>query len=133
MPPAIGTCGWGLFGKTITWACSNSRRRPTISQVTYGLAPTVDKGLRFHPSPPSTRLDVTAHYRAVTARRRCRPCGPWARGQAQREHRRCAGPRRRPDPARARPGLRALWIDRPYATGVNTFDFEPTRFPDPRP
>ena len=25
----------------------------------------------------------------------------------------------------------AYWIDRPYASGVNTFDFEPHRFPDP--
>ena len=26
----------------------------------------------------------------------------------------------------------ALWIDRPYATGVNTFDFDPTRYDDPQ-
>lgn len=25
----------------------------------------------------------------------------------------------------------ALWIDRPYATGVNTFDFDQARFADP--
>jgi len=25
----------------------------------------------------------------------------------------------------------AVWIDRPYATGIQTFDFEVAKFPDP--
>jgi alpha-D-xyloside xylohydrolase len=89
-------------------------------------------GLRFHWYSADHPLDVTRHYYATTGAVRLPApwaLGPWlwrdeSRDQAEVEA----------DIATLRAldlATSGIWIDRPYATGVNTFDFDPAKYEDP--
>jgi len=134
VPLLIGTRGWGLFVEdphpglfeVATWA-------PDRVQVTYGTGMDSAQGFRFHLFAADHPLDITRRYYDTTGD----PLLParWALGPwVWRDE--------NEDEAQVRSDLQtirdldlatsAYWIDRPYASGVNTFDFDPNLFPDPQ-
>lgn len=133
IPLLIGTSGWGLYVDS---------RRPgvfavtveeeDVVQVTYGLGAATDEGLRFYFIAEDHPLDVTRHYYEITGYPGA--IAPWALGpliwrdevdgqEAVEEDLRTI---RELDLATT-----GYWIDRPYASAVNSFDFEPSNYGDP--
>jgi alpha-D-xyloside xylohydrolase len=133
IPLLIGTTGWGLFVQDFHPALFEvATEADDLVQVTVGTGMDSADGLAFHLYGSDHPLDVTRHYYETTGY----PLlpAPWALGpllwrdenddQAQFEN----------DMETLRDldlATTGTWIDRPYASGVNTFDFHPTRFPDP--
>jgi alpha-D-xyloside xylohydrolase len=133
IPFLIGTRGWGLFVESDrVGAFAPGVEAPDVVDVAFAAGPRPQEGLRFHLFAADHPLDVTRHYYEVTGypgRIARWALGPlvWRdenRDQAQVEADALA--MRELDLAAS-----AMWIDRPYASGVNSFDFEPARFPDP--
>lgn len=133
VPLLIGTQGWGLFVQSKRLGVFDvATESADLVQVTYGTAEESAAGLKVHLFSSAQAMDVLGHYYAVTAE----PLlpAPWAYGpliwrdenrdQAEVED----DVRRIRDLDLATSGI---WIDRPYATAVNSFDFEPGMFPDP--
>lgn len=130
VPLLIGTRGWGLFVEDRHAGLFEvgTEDDETI-QITFGAG---DDGLVFHLFGAEHPLDVTAHYYAVTAP----PVlpAPWALGPWVWRNENTDADQVLADAQTLRDldlATSAIWIDRPYATGVNTFDFDPTRFADP--
>jgi alpha-D-xyloside xylohydrolase len=133
VPLLIGTRGWGVFVESRRFGAFDvARAEDDLVEVTYGTAEESARGLSIHLFGAEHPLDVTRHYYAVTSP----PLLPaeWAYGpliwrdenrdQAEVES----------DVAMIRDldlATSGTWIDRPYATAVNTFDFDPAKFPDP--
>lgn len=133
IPLLIGTRGWGLFvASKRPGSFAVATARPDWVEATYGTGTaSAAEGLSFHLFAAERPLDITRHYYDVTGY----PKLParWALGpivwrdenddQAQVES----------DIAMIRSldlATNAYWIDRPYATEVNTFDFNPAQFLD---
>ncbi len=133
VPFLIGTSGWGLFVENPYPAVFDvAKSDPERVMATFGTADASAQGLAFHLFTADHPLDVTRSYYDVTGYPRLP--GPWALGpwiwrdenddQAQVEN----------DLETIRAldlATTAYWIDRPYATAVNTFDYLPSQFPDP--
>lgn len=132
VPFVIGTRGWGMFVEdphpaTFDVAAAAGDR----VAATFGTGAATVDGLEFHLYAANRPIDVVHHYYATTGA----PLlpAPWALGpwiwrdenkdQAQVES----------DIAEIR-GLdlatSAIWIDRPYASAVGAFDWNPTQFTD---
>lgn len=124
--------GWGLFIESRRHGVFDvAKSDPAIVDVMYGTAEDSAAGLTVHLFSAPDPLDLPRQYYRVTGFPR--PPADWATGpwiwrnenqdQAEVE-----------DDARQIRALdlptSALWIDRPYATEVNTFDFDPARYPD---
>lgn len=134
VPLLIGTRGWGVF----VWddhpgLFEPGVDEPDLVQITYGLGPHGGQGIRFSLYGAEHPLDVTGHYWAETGA----PAipAPWALGPWLWRNENTDAAQVIADAETLRDldlAHSALWIDRPYATGVNTFDFEPTRFADPQ-
>ncbi|HTJ80549.1 MAG TPA: TIM-barrel domain-containing protein [Polyangiaceae bacterium] len=134
VPLLIGTRGWGMFvassypGAFDVASADNAR-----VEITYGTGGASAEGLDLHLFAAERPLDVTKLYYDLTGYPRLP--APWAVGplvwrdenddQAQVES--DLDVMRTLDLATS-----GIWIDRPYATGVETFDFESARFPDPQ-
>lgn len=134
VPLLIGTRGWGMFVES---------RYPGVFDVAGQSADRVDaafgvgrasaEGLVFHLFGAERPLDVTRKYYDVTGSPRLPArwaLGPWVwrnESKDQEEVEADLDAIRDNDLATS-----AVWIDRPYATGVNTFDFDATRFPNPQ-
>lgn len=133
VPLLVGTNGWGLFvpdDHPALFECATEE--DDLVDVTFGLGAAGDAGLELWLFAAAHPLDVTAHYYAVTAP----PIvpAPWALGPWVWRNENMDQAEVLADAAAIREldlATSALWIDRPYATGVNTFDFEATKFPDP--
>ena len=134
VPFLIGTTGWGLFVETDRpGAFAVATDSPDLVEAAFGTAPASAEGLKFHLFGAAHPLDVTRFYYTVTGA----PKIParWALGpfvwrdenKDQAEFLNDAHTLRDLDLATT-----AMWIDRPYATAVNTFDFLPSQFPDPQ-
>ena len=133
IPLLVGTRGWGLFVESRRVGLFDvARQADDLVQITYGTAEQSGDGLAFHLFAADHPLDVTKLYYDVTGYPNIPApwaLGPWiwrdeTTGQTQVED----------DIATIRSldlATSAFWIDRPYATAVNTFDFEPTAYPDP--
>ncbi|MEZ4448796.1 MAG: glycoside hydrolase family 31 protein [Nannocystaceae bacterium] len=134
VPFVIGTRGWGLFVES-PYAATFDVAAAAADRVdaTFGTGPATGDGLRFHLFGADHPLDVTRHYYEVTGLPR--EPAPWTLGNlVWRDE--------NDDQAQVEADLHAMrdldlptsgiWIDRPYASAVNTFDFEPARFPAPQ-
>lgn len=133
VPLLIGTTGWGWFVEDhhpMRFDCATDADDRVT--VTVGTGVDTADGLRFHWYSADHPLDVTRHYYATTGAVRLPApwaLGPWlwrdeSRDQAEVEA----------DIATLRAldlATSGIWIDRPYATGVNTFDFDPAKYEDP--
>jgi len=134
IPFVIGTRGWGLFVECPHPAAfALATDAPDLIDALFGTGTASGPGLTFHLYAADHPLDVTKLYYDDTGYPRLPArwaLGPWLwrnenRDQAQVES--DATMMRELDLAHS-----ALWIDRPYATAVNTFDFNPTQFPMPQ-
>ncbi len=137
VPFVLGTSGFGMFVEDRHPAVFAVAAPPTTDvdaiDAIVGLGLDSAKGLRFHLFAAENPLDLTQRYYAITGAPKLPPrwaLGPWLwrndnANQAQVEGDLQA--MRDLDLAHT-----ALWVDRPYATGVNTFDFLPKDYPDPK-
>ncbi len=134
VPFLTGTKGWGLFvASDRPGAFAVAEAEPDLVEAAFGTAPASAEGLAFHLFGAAQALDVTRLYYDVTGYPRVP--APWALGpwvwrdenKDQAEFLNDAHTIRDLDLATT-----AMWIDRPYATAVNTFDFLPSQFPDPQ-
>lgn len=134
VPLLVGASGWGVFVESYYPAIFDVQRSDRqLIEVVYGTGEASTLGLEFYLFAAASGLDVTRHYYNVTGYPRLPP--PWVfgplvwrdenRDQAQFEN----------DLIKMREldlAATGVWIDRPYASAVNSFDFEAKRFPDPR-
>lgn len=134
IPFLVGTRGWGLFVESPYPAVfSVATEADDLVDAIFGTGTASKEGLTFHLFGAAHPLDVTRHYYAVTGA----PALParWALGPwVWRDENK--------DQAEVEADLatmRALdlpatgyWLDNPYSTAVNTFDFDPVSYPAPQ-
>jgi len=135
IPFVMGTTGWGLFAESpfpASFECGT--RRDDRVQATFGTGVfSTSSGLTFYVMAEEHPLDLTNHYYKVTGYPRLP--ARWALGPiVWRDE--------NDDQAQVEADLNAMrdldlaasgyWIDRPYATDVNTFDYKPSQFPNPQ-
>lgn len=134
VPFLTGTTGWGLYVESDrpgAFAVAADAAEPDLVEAAFGTGFASAEGLRFHLFGADHPLDVSRLYYDVSGY----PAvpAPWALGpwvwrdenRDQAEFLQDAHTIRDLDLATS-----AMWIDRPYATAVNTFDFLPSQFPD---
>jgi alpha-D-xyloside xylohydrolase len=133
IPFLVGTRGWGLFVESpFPGVFAVATESADLVEATFGTGMHSEDGLVFHLFGEESPLDVTRHYYDVTGYPRLPArwaLGPWvwrndASGQAQAEG----------DLQTMRDldlPATAYWIDRPYATAVESFDWDPM-FPEPQ-
>lgn len=132
VPFVIGTKAWGLFVESaLPMAFSLGREESDLVEVAVGAGPHGGEPLTFRLFADKHPLDVTKHYYDVTGYPKLPArwaLGPWVwrdenKDQAEVEN----------DLQTIRAldlATTGIWIDRPYARAVNTFDFDPAMFPD---
>jgi len=134
IPVIYGHTGWGLFVESL---------RPGVFAVTidddetidiiFGTGVASDEGLQFHVFTEPHPLDLTRHYYELTGFPKLP--APWALGPwIWRDE--------NDDEAQVRSDIDTIreldlatsgyWIDRPYASAVNSFDWDPNKFDDPQ-
>jgi alpha-D-xyloside xylohydrolase len=133
IPLLIGTTGWGVFVESYRLGVfAMAREEDDLIQVTFGLGEEIGEGLTFHLMSADHGLDITRHYYEITGYPG--PVAPWA-----------LGPWIWRDEVEGQEAVEAdlqlireldfantgYWIDRPYATDVNSFDFHPEHYADP--
>ncbi|GIW45128.1 MAG: hypothetical protein KatS3mg077_2410 [Candidatus Binatia bacterium] len=133
VPFLIGSTGWGVFVPTYYPGVFDVQKStPEWVEVVFGTGEASGAGLRVCFLVAASGLDVTRHYYELTGYPRLPPA--WVLGPlVWRDENR--------DQAQFEQDLRTMreldlaatgvWIDRPYARAVNSFDFDPVRFPDP--
>lgn len=132
VPLLISTLGWGLFVES--WypgAFDCAAWEPTKVNVIFGTGDASSEGFIFHLYAASHPMDITSRYYKTTGDALLPArwgLGPvfWkdeVTGQAEVEL--DLDTLRDLDLATT-----AYWIDRPYASGVNAFDFHPDKYSD---
>ncbi len=134
VPFVIGTRGWGLFVAS-RYPGSFDVAKAQVDRVdaVFGTGLDSTGGLEFYLFGAEMAIDVTRHYYAVTGAPRLPArwaLGPWVwrdeiPGQVEVEA----------DLDKIREldlATTGYWIDRPYANGVNSFDFHDDRYSDPQ-
>lgn len=133
VPLLIGTKGWGLFVAS---------RRPGVFAVateaddlikaTFGVGPAYGDGLDFHIFAAGHPLDILRSYYEVTGFPRLP--ATWGFGPVIWRNE-VDGQEAVIDDLNTIRDLdlatTAYWIDRPYASGESSFDFDPTKYDDP--
>lgn len=134
VPFVIGTRGWGLFlDNPYPAAFEVATTDPELITATVGTGSASKDGLRFYLFGAASPLDVTRHYYDVTgypklpARWGLGPTVWRDENKDQAEVENDLKTMRDLDLATS-----AVWIDRPYASAVNSFDFNPPQFADPQ-
>jgi alpha-D-xyloside xylohydrolase len=133
VPMVVGTRGWGLFVESpYPGAFAIAHSDDERIEAAFGTGSASSEGLSFHLFAADHPLDITGRYYQVTGQPRLPArwaLGPWVWRDEN------------DDQAQVEADLDAMrdldlatsgyWIDRPYANGVNTFDFNAPQFPDP--
>ncbi|MEO5727231.1 MAG: TIM-barrel domain-containing protein, partial [Byssovorax sp.] len=134
IPLLVGTRGWGLFvDSPYPGVFAVAVDQSDLVEATFGTGLASTKGLTFHLFGSERALDITRHYYDVTGYPRLPArwaLGPWVWRDENKDQAEVLG-----DVQTMRDldlAATGYWIDRPYATGVNTFDFAPAKFPDPK-
>jgi alpha-D-xyloside xylohydrolase len=132
VPLLIGTNGWGLFVQSKRpGGFDIASQSDTTIEVTYGTAEQSNLGLQFHLFSEPQPLDIQKHYFDITGYPRLP--APWALGPLLwRNHKETT--------AQVMADIQqidtiplatsGIWFDDPYASGIQTFDFNPSQFPD---
>ena len=131
IPLLIGTTGWGLFFESRQVGLFEVATE-AADKVAVTYADVLQEGLRFHLFAASHPLDLTRRYYDVTGAPKLP--APWALGPLiwRDENRNQAEVEQDIDMIRDLDlATSGIWIDRPYATAVNTFDFKAADYPDP--
>ncbi len=133
VPLVIGTRGWGLFAMTDRPGVFDvARQSATRIDATFGTGEASGDGLLVHLFSAAAPLDVVAHYYDVAGYPGLP--APWAYGPLLWRNGTASQAQVIDDIAQIRSrhlATTGIWFDRPYATGVETFDFDPGTFPDP--
>jgi alpha-D-xyloside xylohydrolase len=139
IPLLFGTNGWGVFVESDRVGLFDvASQDSTTIEITYGTADASTGGLRFHLFSEASPLDMMKHYYDLTGYPRLP--AQWALGPILwRDALDESGPGTAQaqflsDASMIRSlhlATSAMWFDRPYATGVETFDFKPAVYPDP--
>jgi alpha-D-xyloside xylohydrolase len=132
VPLVIGTSGWGMFVQSDRPGAFDLRGGAT-ADVTFGTADDSAGGLVFHLFSADHPIDILKPYFEVTGY----PGLPavWAYGPLLWRDENRDQAQVIDDIAQIRTrdlATSGVWFDRPYATGVNTFDWDATKFSDPR-
>lgn len=131
-PLLLGTNGWGLFVETKRFGVFTiAKDEADLIDSMWGTAEASADGLTAHLFTADAPLDLLAPYQQLTGAPRLP--APWGYGpliwrnesRDQAEVLDDVATLRRLDLATS-----GVWIDRPYATAVNTFDFDQRLFPD---
>ena len=129
VPLLVGTQGWAMFvASTRIGTFDVARKDPDVIEATFA-----DTSLRFDLFVAEAPLDLFAEYYAMTGSPRLP--APWAMGPFIWRNEDANQAEVEADIAKIRSldlATSAIWIDRPYATAVNTFDFDGTRYSDPQ-
>ena len=133
IPLLIGTRGWGLFVQSQRVGVFNvAQKQPDLVEITYGTAESSAQGLRFHLLVADRPIDIVRRYYDVTGDPLLPApwaLGPWIWRNDSRDQAQVLA-----DIAQIRTldlATSAIWLDRPYATRVNSFDWNAARFPAP--
>ncbi|MEO8553004.1 MAG: TIM-barrel domain-containing protein, partial [Kofleriaceae bacterium] len=133
VPLIVGTRGWGMFVMSDRAGVFDvARQSATRIDATFGTAGASPDGLVVHLFSAAQPLDVLAHYYDVTGYPGIP--APWAYGPLLWRDGNASQAQVIDDIAQIRTrhlATSGIWFDRPYATGVETFDFDPVKFPDP--
>jgi alpha-D-xyloside xylohydrolase len=133
IPLLIGTNGWGVFAKSRRFGLFDvARKEADLVEISYGTAEQSASGLELHLFSAEHPLDVTQSYYEVTGYPLLPATwayGPWIwrdefRDQTEVED----------DIQKIRDldlATSAIWLDRPYMSAVNSFDYDPARYFDP--
>jgi alpha-D-xyloside xylohydrolase len=128
VPLVIGTTGWGMFVESRRpGAFEIARASDTRVTATYGT-----DALAFHLFTAAAPLDVLGRYFDVTGYPGLP--APWALGPLIWRDENASQAQVIDDIQQIRSrhlATTGVWFDRPYSTGVETFDWEATKFPDP--
>lgn len=127
VPLIIGTKGWGLFVESKRVGLFDvARKDPTLVQITYG-----SPDLRFHLLAADKPLDVTKLYYDITGYPLLPAewaLGPWMWRDENKDQAQVLS-----DIQQIRTldlAASGYWFDRPYASHVNSFDWDPSKFTD---
>ncbi|HEY1553375.1 MAG TPA: TIM-barrel domain-containing protein [Kofleriaceae bacterium] len=133
VPLLIGTAGWGLFVESKRpGAFDVARQSATRVDIAFGTGADSPAGLAFHLFSADQPLDVLGSYYAIAGAPGLP--APWALGPLlwRDENANQAQVLDDIDQIRTRHlAASGVWFDRPYATGVETFDWNPAKFSDP--
>lgn len=134
VPFVVGTRGWGLFVESrYPGAFAVATEAADVITASFGLGTSANDGLAFHLFGAAHPLDVSRRYFDVTGTPGLPArwaLGPWIWRDENVDQ---AEVERDLDAIRDRDlATTGVWVDRPYATGVNTFDFDAKRFPTPQ-
>ena len=128
VPLVVGTTGWGLFVESDRPGCFDvARASDTRVAATFGASE-----LTFHLLTAATPLDLFARYYDITGYPGLP--APWALGPLiwRDENRDQAQVLDDIQQIRSRHlATTGVWFDRPFSTGVETFDWSAAKFPDP--
>ncbi|HZR80787.1 MAG TPA: TIM-barrel domain-containing protein [Candidatus Binatia bacterium] len=134
VPFFVGTRGWGLFVATSYPATFDmAAADPERVEISVGTALASAGGLDFHWFAAAHPLDVTRQYYEVTGTPKLP--APWALGPWIWRNEVAGEDAVLDDATMIREldlATTGYWIDRPYASAVNSFDFDPARYGDPR-
>ena len=138
VPMLIGTRGWGVFVPTMRVGTFDvARKDPSIVEATFAIASLGPSSraepLRLELFAGDAPLDLYRDYFAASGKPR--PPPPWALGPWIWRNESADQAEVEDDIAKIREldlATSGIWIDRPYASAVNTFDFDAPRFPDPK-
>lgn len=133
VPLLIGTSGFGVFVESDRLGVFDvANKEDDLIEFTYGLAESAPDGLRTHLFVRAHPLDILNAYYDVTARP-ILPAewayGPWIWRDENEDQAQVLGDIRKIRELDL--ATSAIWVDRPYASAVNTFDFDAARFPNP--
>jgi alpha-D-xyloside xylohydrolase len=137
VPFLLGTHGWAMFVATNrVGAFDVARQDPSAVLASFAVHPRggtngAPETLRMWLFGADSPLDLVKSSYRVSGEARVPPpwaLGPWIWRDENRDQAEVlddVATLRRLDLATS-----GVWIDRPYASAVNSFDFDPTRFPD---
>lgn len=131
-PFLVGSRGWGLFVETNRFGVFDvAKTEADLVDTMWGTAEASADGLTVHLFTAAEPLDVLARYHRVTGFPRppaAWALGPWLwRDESKDQAEVLDDVKQLRDLDLATSGL---WLDRPYATDVNTFDYDAAKFPD---
>lgn len=131
-PFLFGSTGWGLFVESNrTGVFDVAKTDPTLVDSTWSVADASSDGLTVHLFSAADALDVPQQYFRVTGL----PKAPafWALGPWLWRNENADTAQVLDDLKHLRDldlATSGMWLDRPYATEVNSFDYDPLKFPD---